>query len=228
MKNVLAILAIIAPLFLFAQLQTDGLPDIRSVDSIRVIKVKLNPTDSVRKIRFITFSYTQNPISKGLDTARVNGALHDSLTLLQTLFARIYNENMEAAAVTRAAYSNNQKGKGVNEYYKMFRRIANRNYDAVTWQLYKTAYLGKWNIATSSTTHSLTISETAQAASRAQRDLPVPSGQTRFSGSIRIICENRIELVNYFSANQVIVLDAIAPGVYMSLDGSTFITKATN
>ena len=107
--------------------QTISLPDFASVDSVRVQKRKINPIDSVRSVRLITINYTP-------DTTISRGIWQDSSTLSNRIFAEIWNQNMEDAAVSAAIFQRGFKQKGFTEFSKLYQRITNRQYWQTTWE----------------------------------------------------------------------------------------------
>lgn len=193
------------------------LPDINRVDSVRVLKRFSTPGDTVRKVQFIT-------LEAGGDTIR--GALQDSATLVAAIRDRINQENSQASNNTFLLYQQFSKAKGVLEYGKMYKRVSNQRYTDWTWSTQKTPYLGKWQLSGQGiASHILTVSEDAKAI----RDVGTP----KYSGRIEILAATRVQLVNYFAANTVVVFDFVARNqfqnvtqeVFMSTDGKYFLVK---
>lgn len=196
------------------------LPDISTVDSVRVVKRFAAPGDSVRKIQFVT-------IEAG-DTIR--GALQDSAVLAQAIRDKIEAENSQASNNTYLLYQQFTKAKGVFEYGKMYQRITRQTYTDFTWSTKKAPYLGKWQFSGKGVTaHILTVGEDAKAI----RD----TGTPKYSGTFRILAPTRVELVNYLANGTVITFDFVARNqvvrngqtftqeVFMATDGQYFFVK---
>lgn len=213
-------LFIFACLMAFMAAAQAKLPDISTVDSVRVIKRFAAPGDSVRKIQFVTI--------EGGDTIR--GALQDSAVLAQAIRDKIEAENSQASNNTYLLYQQFTKAKGVLEYGKMYQRITRQTYTDFTWSTKKAPYLGKWQFSGKGVTaHVLTVGEDAKAI----RD----TGTPRYSGTFRILAPTRVELVNYLANGTVITFDFVARNqvsqggqtftqeVFMSTDGQYFFVK---
>lgn len=196
------------------------LPDIATVDSVRVIKRFAAPGDTIRKIQFVT-------IEKG-DTIR--GALQDSASIAQAIRDKIEAENSQAANNTYLLYQQFSKAKGVLEYGKMYQRVTRQSYTDWTWSTKKAPYLGKWQFSGKGVTaHILTVGEDAKAI----RD----TGTPKYSGTFRILAPTRVELVNYLTNGSVITFDfvtrnqfqsqgqVITQEVFMSTNGEYFLVK---
>jgi len=196
------------------------LPDIATIDSVRVIKRFATPGDSVRKIQFVT-------IEAG-DTIR--GALQDSAALAQAIRDKIQAENSQASNNTYLLYQQFSKAKGVLEYGKTYQRVTRQTYTEYTWSTQKAPYLGKWQFSGKGvTSHVLTVGEDAKAI----RD----TGTPKYSGKFQILAPTRVELVNYLANGTVITFDFVARNqvsqggqtftqeVFMSTDGQYFLVK---
>lgn len=192
------------------------LPNLEGLDSVRVVK-RLVQGDSVRRIQFIT-------ISTSGDTVR--SALQDSAALVSAIRDKINKENSQASNNTYLLFQQFSRAKGVAEYGKMYQRVARQTYTDWTWSTQKNPYLGKWQLSGQGVTaHVLTVSEDAKAI----RD----SGNPKYNGKLEILASNRVQLVNYFAANTVVVFDFVARNqsqngtqeVFMSTDGKYFLVK---
>lgn len=203
-----------------AQVSENDLPDISIVDSVRIQKIKLKPTDTVRAMRLITISY--KPLSAGgVDTVTSKGAYLDSLQLLQAIAQKIVNENQRAADATYLWYQALKNNKGLGQYYKLFQRVGQGTYYQYMWNQSGAQVTGKWGVNSSAIpSHTFTVTTDQKAT----RDNPVPTGQQKYAGTFRIIAPNRIQLLGY-AAKVNDIFDLVSPGVYMSLDGTTFIQK---
>jgi hypothetical protein len=206
--------------FIAAQNQPVKLPDISKVDSVRVTKRMASPSDTVRKVQFIT-------IEQG-DTIR--GALQDSASLAIAIRDKIQQENSQASNNTYLLYTQFTKAKGLLEYNKVYRRVTGQNYTDFTWSTMKTPYLGQWQMSGQGiTSHVLTVGEDAKAIRN--------TGSPKYSGTFRILAPSRFELVNYLANGTVITFDFVTRNqlsqggqtftqeVFMSTDGRFFMVK---
>lgn len=200
------------------------LPDITKLDSVRIVKKKVNAQDTIRKVQFIAVECS----SGGCDTIR--GSFQDSLSLAIAVREKINQENSLASDNTFRLYQQFSKAKGVSEYSKLYKRITGQNYTDYTWSTMKAPYLGQWQFSGQGvTSHILTVGEDAKAI----RD----TGTPKYSGRIEILAQTRIQLVNYLANNTTIVFDFVARNeftqggqrftqeVFMSSDGKYFIVK---
>lgn len=219
-----AILLMLFTAISFAAFSQVKLPDITKLDSVRIVKKKVSPTDSIRKVQFIAVECAGG----GCDTIR--GSFQDSLSLAAAVREKINQENSLASDNTFRLYQQFAKTKGVGEYSKLYRRITNQNYTDYTWSTMKAPYLGQWQFSGQGvTSHVFTVAEDAKAI----RD----QGTPKYSGKINILAQTRLELVNYLTNNSTIVFDFVARNqvelggqrytqeVFMSTDGKYFIVK---
>jgi len=101
------------------------------------------------------------------------------------------------------------------------------------WGGVKAQLQGTWGFSGNGVTaHSFLVNDLANA----RRTLPVPNGETRYSGKFAMIAGNRVKLSNYLTSGQELVFDmVVAPNaangnltVFMSPDGKYYLTRISN
>lgn len=198
------------------------LPSLTDVDSIRVQKRKLSPSDTTRAIRIFSISFRGATNADSLKHKKDEIPFQDSTIVANTLKVRIWEENNRSANNTYLLYQQLTKSKGIDQYNKLYKRVTGQNYFEWTWTQYSAQYVGTWNVyGQGITAHQMQVNSTAQAERQ--------TGTPKYKGNFRILSDNRIELVGYFKAGESVVFDFVTKNgnaaVFMSTDGKFWIEK---
>ncbi|MGL4405923.1 MAG: hypothetical protein ACRCT6_09195, partial [Notoacmeibacter sp.] len=173
---------------------------------------RVGPGDTIQRGRLVTIGFSSGNRVE-ITTPWVPLAL-----IKERLFVEIQNATETNASLTAQYFAEMQKIRGLTQFQKIFRQSSGgkRYYDEV-WEREGRNYVGAWAMNNNGVEHTFTVS----AKGTARRDTGTPLWQ----GPFVPLSRNRIEMRNYLTANQTIVLDMVIEGVYASADGRIFIAR---
>lgn len=198
-----------------------------SIDTI-IVKRKQFAGDTTRRAQFIFWKYGRN--GQGVVTSRtpIETMWVDSLDAQEIMYRIVSKQSEDQAAVTYAAFQQLQKARGNVSFASAYRRTTGERLDQTNWKKSSAPFLGEWNLWGNITGQRFTVTDNAVA----RRNLPVPNGETRNTGSLRLTSSSAVELFGYVAAGKSIIFHVVfAPNdangktiTYMSNDGQYFLS----
>jgi hypothetical protein len=222
MKN-LTFLFLLISVSVFAQVQPSDLPDITKVYKVTVDKKKINPTDTVKKVRLIP-RYLDPKSDGSVDTLTAKGVYLDSAGIANAVIQKIVETNQAAAEATYRWFGSLSVAPGLANYNAIYKDITGQNIYAQTWSVYGSNYVGTWRLTIANANTGETVANhnlTIAADGKAKRGTGTPN----YSGQLQVNSPNNIQLSNYFATNQVNVFHAIGANTFISTDGRFFLIK---
>lgn len=223
MKNLFSIALLLFSVSVFAQVQPSDLPDISKVYKVTVDKKKINPQDTVKKVRLIP-RYLDPKSDGSVDTLTARGVYLDSAGIANAVIQKIIETNQAAAEATYRWFGSLSVAPGLANYNGIYKDITGQSIYTQTWAAYGSNYVGTWRIAIANqntgetvAAHTLTIA----ADGKAKRG----AGNPNYSGKVEVNSPNNIQLTNYFATNQINVFHQVGSNIFISTDGRFFLIK---
>jgi hypothetical protein len=198
-----------------------------SIDTI-IVKRKQFAGDTTRRAQFIFWKYGRN--GQGVITSRtpIETMWIDSIDAQEVMYRIVSQQSETQAAITYAAFQEMQKARGNVAFGSAYRRTAGERLDQTNWKKSAAPFVGEWSLYGNTTAQRFTVADNAVA----RRNLPVPNGETRNTGNLRVISSSAVELFGYLAAGKSILFHVVfAPNeqngktiTYMSNDGQYFLS----
>ncbi len=189
------------------------LPDLERIDTMRIQKGKVRPTDTLVSLRFITVDVQGDS---------VRGKWQDSAAVVESMLFTVWEEQNKLSAITNELWKSLRKTRGVDIYSRQIRRTTNRTYTEITFDRFGKNFLGTWRISINGQVHTATVEANRDVRRTNAQALPV---NQRFVGKFGIMCETRIMLERYTGAENITLDKIQGTEIFQSPDGRVLAQK---
>lgn len=204
--------------------------ELLTVDSISARRQKfISAGDSTRRMKLTFWSYARN--AQGAITRVTPSTTEwiDSTDAADFMREVVVKYSDRQASLTYNAFREFRASRPSHAFSSAYKRVTKEDIHQTNWKGVAAAYVASnWSIVGNGLpAHSFTVNDQGVA----RRNTPVPQGETRYSGQLRVLSNQRILLSGYLPSKDIVLDMVVAPNsqngnssVYMSPDGVYYVT----